>query len=120
MNMIEKLKLTQRAGTIKKQLSDKSLSLVERLPLLNEFKSIMAQLKAGAVKAAPVEPVEPVEPIEPEDERVINFRSNQYTSLPLKEFKSMATSVHELGMELDEIKTGVVAWLESNPELVAA
>jgi hypothetical protein len=56
----------------------------------------------------------------PVSELIERYRGGEFVNMKGSEFRAIMVDVHNEGMELDEIKTGLKEWVKANPDLIAA
>ncbi len=84
--------------------------LPKRLASLNE---VIAEIESELETPAPEQVVEP--------ELITQYKAGELVTLPAPQFKDAMAEVADLGLDLDDIKRGVIGWFEFNrKELKAA
>lgn len=112
LNPLQKIKLQKQARTILADLKGGGLSPFEKIKLQKEWRQVIAQLKGGAAPA-------------PDTGSTVNplftkYKTGGFNGDNPNVFKEAVQQVHDEGLPFSEVREGVIAWIEANPQYAQA
>lgn len=89
-------------------------------PLADMLVEKANQVVSAAEQAIDIAAKAASEPANNDDTLAARYLRGEFNQDEPKQFRDRIVDVYKAGLTLDQVKTGVVSWIEANPELIAA